>query len=79
MTSRQISEWLAFCRVEGFGGPLLEMMIGILAARVVNSGMGAPTPPLEPEDSMPHYDAPPEDVGRAYEEWKRDHGAGSQD
>jgi hypothetical protein len=28
---------------------------------------------------MPHYDAPPEDIGRAFDEWKRDYGPGRED
>ena len=70
---------MAFDRAEGFGGPLLEMLIGILAAYTVNSSQRAPDPPIQPGEIMPHYEQPPEDVWGKFQEWKAHRGTSGTD
>ena len=65
MTSRQVSEWIAYRRVELLPDERLEMLLASIAALLANQWRGEKDEPVTPQDFMPWLDQDDEDEPQA--------------
>jgi hypothetical protein len=57
MSSRQLSEWLAFFQLEPWGEERADLRAGIVASTVANVNRSAKRrKPYKPQDFMPRFD-----------------------
>lgn len=58
ISSRQLTEWMAFSKLEPFGEERADLRMGILAALIanVNRDPKKQPAPYEPDDFMPNFD-----------------------
>jgi hypothetical protein len=56
MSSRTLSEWMAYYGLEPFGEGRADLRMGILAATVANSQRGKDQQPFKPEQFMPQFE-----------------------
>ena len=55
LTSAELTEYMAFDRIEPFGEPRADLRAGIVASAVVNHSMSPPKTASRPVDFMPVY------------------------
>lgn len=67
MDSRELTEWMAFDRVEPIGGRRSDFQAAIIASTVANSNRGKGRA-LKPDDFVPEYGAP-ETTTNSLEAW----------
>lgn len=53
MSSRELSEWMAYFQFEPFGTDVEDLRSGILAATIVNVNAGKSSKTFKPEDFVP--------------------------
>ncbi len=63
--SRELTEWMAYYRLEPFGADRLELMIAQLTAIVVNALRSKGTSPRKPEDFIPKFAEDSDDAEEA--------------
>lgn len=79
MSSRELSEWMAFFRLEPWGAEIEDWRFGMLASVIANANRDPKKrrKPYEPQDFMPQRDKPPaddqswEEQARILEMWGR--------
>lgn len=54
LSSNDLSEWMAYFRVEPFGEDRKDLRMGILASVIANSNRGKSQRPFKPSDFMPY-------------------------
>ena len=52
VTSRELSEWMAYYSVEPFGEDRADLRSGIIASLIYNTNRGKDQSPLSPKDFM---------------------------
>ena len=57
MNSRELTEWMAYAKLEPFGDLRADLRAGIVASTVANAQRGRKRRPLKPEDFMPYAKA----------------------
>ena len=57
ITARELTEWMAYARLEPFGELRADLRAGIVAATTANVHRGRRQRPLKPEDFMPYAKA----------------------
>ena len=55
MTSRELTEWMAYERLEPFGERVLQMQLAQLTATVLTVANGKKGHPVKAEDLMPRF------------------------
>jgi len=53
ISSKELSEWIAFYSIEPFGEDREDLRMGILASTIANSNRGKNTKPFTPQDFIP--------------------------
>lgn len=79
MSSRELTEWMAFFSLEPWGTEVEDWRAGLIASTVANSYRDPKRrrKPYEPSDFMPRYEAPKiqeqswEEQARILEMWSR--------
>jgi hypothetical protein len=64
MTSAELSEWIAFDRIEPIGEIRGDVQAGIVASVIANVNRAKGGRTFKPLDFMPFADKPPADEGR---------------
>jgi len=54
-TSRELTEWMAYERLEPFGERVIQMMLAQLTATVISLANGKKGKPVKAEDLMPRF------------------------
>lgn len=81
VTSRQVSEWIAYRRIELLPDERLEMLLASIAALLANQWRGEDDEPVQPHDFMPwleqddEQESPGPNVGVMVDMLKRVFGA----
>jgi hypothetical protein len=65
MTSSQLSEWMAYSKVEPFGEDRDDLRMGIVASTVANANRGKGKKPFKPQDFMPTFEVESEEEAAA--------------
>ena len=68
MSSRELTEWMAFFRLEPWGAEVEDWRTGLIAATIANANRDPKKrrKPYEPQDFMPRRDSPPQ----AEQDWQ---------
>lgn len=70
VSSRELTEWMAFYQLEPWGTEIWDFRAGLIAAAVANAHRGRKTRPFRPTDFMPHWDEPVQEE-QSWEEQER--------
>lgn len=65
MTSAQLSEWMAFYRLEPWGEERADLRAGIVASTIANSNRGKGQKPFKPQQFMPDFEPETEEQAAA--------------
>lgn len=71
ISSRELSEWLAYSQIEPFGEERADLRAGIVASTVFNVNRGKGQKARTPQEFMPQFDRPerdPEEMVRIVEQ-----------
>jgi len=79
MSSRELTEWMAFFSLEPWGTEVEDWRAGLIAATIANANRDPKKrrKPYEPQDFMPRYEKPQveeqswEEQARILEMWSR--------
>jgi hypothetical protein len=58
ITSKQLTEWMAFYQIEPFGEERDDLRSGIVASVIANVNRGKNRKPFKPEEFMPYRERP---------------------
>lgn len=61
ISSRELTEWMAYCKLEPFGEERSDLRSGIIAATVANSTRSKDAREYKPQDFMPKFERPKQD------------------
>jgi hypothetical protein len=56
MSSRQLTEWIAYAKLEPFGEERADLRAGIVASVIANANRDPKRKPYKPEDFMPRFE-----------------------
>ena len=65
MTSAQLSEWMAFYRLEPWGEERADLRAGIVASTIANSNRGKGQKPFKVADFLPSFEPESEEEAAA--------------
>jgi len=68
MSSREISEWMAFYRLEPWGDDRADLRTGIVASTIANVNRGKDTKSYQPQDFMAFTEKEEKDEAKALKE-----------
>ena len=61
ISSRELTEWRAYCGIEPFGEERADLRAGIVASTVANVFRKSGTQPYKAQDFMPKFEKPRQD------------------